>query len=260
MTHIENAQQYFKNSQFNKAIDEYEKALIENPNDALVLQGLGLCFLKTNHLDDAISACLKAIELNAKLTTPLILLGTIYLGRNKLEDAERNVQKALSLDSNQKDAYFLLGGIYLKRDQIQESISYLRKTITLDPQYWKAHLNLGLVYNRQNLRREALKEFWLAFKIAPSMKTASAVIVEYINIYGFWYAIAGGILIWIALTIHSVFAWPLVLIVVAYFLFGSYRMLRGRNYLKSIAGFLMGVLIIVLYILFTYVFPPVFRK
>jgi tetratricopeptide (TPR) repeat protein len=259
MSNLTKADQFYKKNQYQKAIQTYKAILNENPNESLAFQGLGLCYIRTNRLDDAYSASIKASELDQQLTTPLLALGTIYYLKDDLDKAEGILLQALNLDPRLADAYISLSLISRKRDQIEESIAYSQKAIELNPKSWKAYYNLGLTYLGQYDQNEALRQFWTAFKLSPSRQTGLMIFVVHNNIHYKAYTILGTILAAIIILSHSVFTWPLIIVSIGYIFIWSLANFDKRKYFTAIADILLGILVLLFFIYALYVMPPVFR-
>lgn len=257
MLELIDADQYYQNGKFRQAIKIYKELLDKNPVDALAYQGLGRCYLHTSQIEEAYVASTKAFELDKHLTIPLITLASIYLKKNQLDDAEKIVQKALDIDPNQADAYIVLGRIKLNRDQIEESVLALHKAVELNSKSWQAHVNLATVYNQQKAYREALKEFWIAFRLSPEkIRIAYPVFLLSTLVYSTMYNFVIAALCAMAFILHSVFAWPLILISSGYSFFEGYLLIRSKKYGLSATVFLFGISLIVLYAYYIYALPP----
>ena len=257
MSNITEAKHNYEKAHYFKAIRIYQTILKENPNEVLAYQGLAQCYLQINRIGEAYNASMTAKEMDRKLPFPHITLGSIYLKKNKLDDAEQSIRKALTLDSNLADAYIVLGAIYTLQGKVQDGFLAMQKAIELAPKSWKAHYNLAISLHNQQFQKEALKEFWVAFKLFPSGKTGYTAMNESMWIYRKINAIAMGIFLVVALLIkNSLLALPLVIIPAGYLLIMGYIYLRRREYMNVLINIVIIILLIVAY---SFVWLPFFK-
>ena len=133
-----------ENGQFNKAIIEFKKAILEFDGSSAIHNNLGLTFEKNNQFDEAIVEFKKAIQINPSYG----------------------------------DAHANLGLVLGKNNNLNEAVIELKKAIELNPNNAVAHKNLGVIYYQQNKTELAILEF----KSANSISKNDSIISDYLQI------------------------------------------------------------------------------
>jgi len=96
----EQGNQFFKNKDYNKAIDAYTKAINLNPMDPTYYGNRAACYLAMHQLEKCVDDSNDAINLDPNFVKGWVRKGRAlyYLGRFK--EAKQSLQKARDLDSN----------------------------------------------------------------------------------------------------------------------------------------------------------------
>lgn len=72
MNYFNEGNKFYNGKDYEKAIDCYMKAIIQNINIACSYYNIGVCFIKLKKFDDAIDMLKKAISFKKKVSTFLI--------------------------------------------------------------------------------------------------------------------------------------------------------------------------------------------
>lgn len=155
---------YIKTNQANKAKEQYERLLAENPNKALYTS-YGTFLLQTKDYEPAINAYLKALELDPSYESALFNVAASYKNwaaaeqaakkkdyKQKLEKSTEYFERLVQVNPNEFTAiqnlvenYDLLG-LKDKQTQMVTRVEALRNTeAAQSPQYWEL---LGNLYAR----------------------------------------------------------------------------------------------------------------
>jgi chemotaxis protein methyltransferase CheR len=128
----EKIQELYKNAQYYFEEDMFEKALFE---------------------------LMKIIEFTDEHAEAFLMLADIYANKEQFDDAERECRKALQLNSLLSPAHFLLGIILNKKGKKEEAIKEFKKTIYLDPNLPLAYLNLANIYYENKEYQKATTQY-----------------------------------------------------------------------------------------------------
>ena len=196
--YFQEGQNLLKERKYDKAVDAFHKALVDNPDSGEIYVELGFAYRLMNDYEKAKEAYSKAIELDPKDAGAHLRLGEVYQLSNMEAQAEREfgiyrrltsdtlregrgyyrAQKyeqaihafhnELALNPDSSEVYRELGFTYrLMKDYEKAKVAYL-KAIELDPKHADAHLRLGEVYQMINMEEQAEKEFGIYKQLTSS--------------------------------------------------------------------------------------------
>jgi tetratricopeptide (TPR) repeat protein len=121
-----------KAGDYQKAADEYQKALNLEPENVDVLTNLGVAYYNLGQLDDAIEVYLNAIELAPNDGDIYSNLAAAYVQKYQSSGAE---------------------------DQLYEALEQYKKAVELKPDLAQAHYGLGVVYALLGQNQDAIQAF-----------------------------------------------------------------------------------------------------
>ena len=159
---------YYEKGELDKAISEYNRALILKSNYADAHYNLGAAYADKGMLDEAISEYKKALAINPNHADAHYNLGLDYGNKGMLDEAISEYKKALAINPDYADAYYNLGVIYSSKRMCDKAISKYKKVLTINPDYVEAHYNLGLNYGNEGMLDEAIFEFKRALALKPN--------------------------------------------------------------------------------------------
>jgi serine/threonine protein kinase/tetratricopeptide (TPR) repeat protein len=176
-------------SNIDLAIDNFTRAIKQDPSYALAYAGLGEAYwLKYDAtknktwIDPAIENCNRAAALNDELAPVHVSLGIIDDGTGRYEEAVTHFQRAIELDPASVAGYRGLARAYADLGRLDEAEATYRKAIETKPDYWAAHNDLGLFLYGQGRYRDAVEEFREVARLTPDNVWA------YLNLgAAFWY-------------------------------------------------------------------------
>ncbi len=164
---------YIQSGQYERAIQNYSKALELNPNDAEFYKSRGIAYINfgvhylttkdygrslTNY-ELAIQDFNKAINLNQNDAMTWCGLGTACSALGQYEQAIIDFNRALKIDPKFSDAYFKRGMIYVLKGNFELAIADMTKLIELDPNnsmYWQFR---GGLYQKLGYNTKAQADF-----------------------------------------------------------------------------------------------------
>jgi len=141
---IKRASTYAWDKQWSKAITEYKRALVEFPDDLTALVSLGMAYLESRQLEEALSAYQKASQL-----TP-----NDPLAWERVAD----VQERLGRLDAAAETYVAMANTYIERKAMGKAIETWLRATRLAPDHLAAHLSLAEAYARQGKARAAAGE------------------------------------------------------------------------------------------------------
>lgn len=99
-THNQAGLNYYHSGHYEKALEQFKKALSLGPEDAKIHYNLGLTYHKMDHLDEALGQYQKAAQLNPSDAETHNNLGIVYYHKSFPEKAIAEFKTALRIDSN----------------------------------------------------------------------------------------------------------------------------------------------------------------
>jgi tetratricopeptide (TPR) repeat protein len=138
------ASNYAWDKQWSKAIVEYKRALAEFPDDLTALVSLGMAYVESRQLEEALRAYQKASQL-----TP-----DDPLAWERVAD----VQERLGRLDEAAETYVAMANIHVERKAMDKAIETWLRATRLASDHLRAHLSLAEAYARQGKARAAAGE------------------------------------------------------------------------------------------------------
>src|SRR5262249_21007515 len=95
---------YIKQGRYQKAIEDYTKALVIDPHDALALANKGLALAKMGRYNDAIDDLSKALLLDPRNSKTLLIRGSAYFDKGSYRSAIKDYKSALTITPKLRQA------------------------------------------------------------------------------------------------------------------------------------------------------------
>ncbi|MFH1415050.1 MAG: tetratricopeptide repeat protein [Elusimicrobiota bacterium] len=161
---------YLERAEYEKASEEFKKALDIDPRDAIIRNNLGLLYSKTGRPEDAMNEYTKAAMYDPHFAEPYYNMGNLYSVRKSYEMSLKSYEKAVMINPRYADAYYNLGNLLKDQKDYGRAAQEYRRTVMLDPEYAKAYINLGNLYAMRGDYQKAFKEYNNALAAAPETK------------------------------------------------------------------------------------------
>ena len=160
------AQSYLESGQYDKALSEFQRLLLRDPDAPAVHMLLGEAYDAENQSERAMAEYRAA---TAKGYTPDAHFGLGYLlwKDGRYAAASEEFQKELSYDPKNSLALAYLGDIALKQGDPAKAEPLLRRAIALKIDLRVAHFDLGVIAFDAKRYEQAEKEFAVAVRLAP---------------------------------------------------------------------------------------------
>jgi Tfp pilus assembly protein PilF len=161
---------YIRQGDYTAALRELIKAEKLNPEDHLVHNSIGWCYMAKKHMPEAIAHFKKAVALKPTYAPARNNLGSAYLSVQKW-DAAIEVFKEITKDVLYATPHYPMANLglayYHKRDY-REALKYYKEALKIQPDFVVALRGVGRTYLAMNQGRLALRYLESAVKKAPS--------------------------------------------------------------------------------------------
>lgn len=161
---------YFENRQFAESIAHLKKALEQNPADLESTQILALNYYAVGHFSEALVLLEK---LNGQIPKTDVdgnyLLGVCYLMTQHRDDARKTFAKMFSVEPDSAMAYFMLGKMMVRQKMEEQAVGEIESALKLDPRLPMAHFVLGEIDLYKRNTDGAVVEFQRELSINPSV-------------------------------------------------------------------------------------------
>ena len=163
---------YLRTGRLSDALSANKKAIEISPKDSETYNILSVVYKELGRLEEAKSSCLKAIELNPGLFQAHINLGNILKMLGKLENAKDCYLQALRINPNLAEAYSNLGNIYKDLNKLQMAEDSYLQALKLNPNLAEAHSNLADIYKELGMFQDAVSSCLKAIELNPNLAEA----------------------------------------------------------------------------------------
>jgi tetratricopeptide (TPR) repeat protein len=162
--HFNRSRIYYEQGRIQEAITEIKKAIKMDSKNARFHQFLGFIYFSVGDYPQAEEAYLKSLDLNSGLTEAHNHLGVLYLHTDRLDEALNEFREALKdrFYPTPEIIYFHLNELYQKRDNLEEAATQLRRALEINPKYYRAHYALGDLLTKMGDMEEAIFEYKVA--------------------------------------------------------------------------------------------------
>jgi tetratricopeptide (TPR) repeat protein len=142
--------------------------LKKNPSSEIAHNNLGLVYLNSNRLPQAIEQFEASLKLRPDYAIAYNGLGNALVLSNRTEEAIADYREALRINPNYPEAHNGLANIFLQTGQLSDAQAESEKSLHLKPDYFEAHCTLGLILAQQGRTPEAIAQFETASRLNPS--------------------------------------------------------------------------------------------
>jgi tetratricopeptide (TPR) repeat protein len=150
-----------------KAIAEYEMAVVLAPEDASSHFNLAYLYDEQSAYDQAAARYRQAVQLDLTYATAYNNFGSVFHSLGIHEKAQEEYQRILRWDPQNADAQYGLADLLAHNEKWEAASSLYRTVIELRPDHVDAHSGLGYVYAKRGLWDEAITQFRRAIALQP---------------------------------------------------------------------------------------------
>ena len=144
----------------------------ENHKNPKIYNIYGVIFFKENNYQKAIEKYLEAIKVDPNYNDAYKNLGLAYYTTGRLKESKLYYQKYIGKDKKSADARNNLGLVLNDLDELDEAIFILNEAVRLNPNYAEAYFNLGVCYKKNGNVDKAIICYENAIKINPFFSKA----------------------------------------------------------------------------------------
>lgn len=116
-----------------EAVQQFQRVLAVDPNNAPAYQNLGITALRTNDAQTAEQQLTRALQLNPRLPLALNAMGVVYIRRGDAARAADAWQRAFAIDRKQYDALFNLALLHAQRGEHAQARRALEEFVRIAP-------------------------------------------------------------------------------------------------------------------------------
>jgi len=149
-----------------ETIENFNIALQIEPQNPSILNGFGNFFFKQKNFQLAIENYLKATSINQNFELGFYNMGIAYHELKDFINSESNYLRAVQINPKSPNNFNNLGNLYKDLYQYSKAVECYKKAIDLDPALAIAYNNLGVVY--QKAYRDA-KEALVNYSVARAI-------------------------------------------------------------------------------------------
>jgi Flp pilus assembly protein TadD len=135
-------QRYQQQGEFQKAIDEYKKAIAMRPNFHGAYNNLAVCYGKLKMFPQAEEALEKCISLKPDDFYAMNNLAVMYIQTGRTQDGVAMAEKAVKIEPGYANGRVTLGSLYAMTRRYDEAETQFREALKIDPENHDAKVNL----------------------------------------------------------------------------------------------------------------------
>jgi tetratricopeptide (TPR) repeat protein/predicted AlkP superfamily phosphohydrolase/phosphomutase len=158
---------FLSKQEYDKAIEEFQKAYDLNPAFTGALINLGTARMQKGEVDGAIQHFNEALDRDPKSIETENLIGNAYMKKGNYQQAEEHFMKALAIEPTFPDALNSLGILYENLGRLEEAIDQYRKVIEIDRYYAEGYNNIGNIWKKKGQAEEAIRWYEKAIEADP---------------------------------------------------------------------------------------------
>ena len=157
--------------QLNKALNDFNQAIVLNPRFAGAFYNRGLTYRNIGQLEKALNDFNQAIVLDPRFVVAFNNRGLTYRDIGQLDKALNDFNQALALNPQYAVAFNNRGATYKDMGQLEKALNDFNQALALNPQYVNALLNRALVEAKQEQWDAVLTTLKQALDLNPDEKS-----------------------------------------------------------------------------------------
>ena len=138
-------QRYQQRGDFDKAVEEYERALAIRPKFHSAYNNIGVCYGNLERYAEAEQAFLKAIELKPDDVFAMNNLAVMFIEQRQLGNARLHAENAVKVEPGYVVGRITLGSVYGMMGMFDQAEEQFQTALKLDPSNASAQRNLQIL-------------------------------------------------------------------------------------------------------------------
>ena len=172
--YFEIAEDYLDNKMYDKAIENYNMAILLNPVFSEAYFGRALAYYKLKEYDKSIADYTKVIELDPNNPVVYNNRGDAYYRKGDFASAIKDYDKAIMLNPSYMKAFYNRGLCYASLEQYDKAIEDFTEVIRLKPDFAEAWHLRGLAKEYNDDLDGAIEDYKKAIELKPDFVEAKA--------------------------------------------------------------------------------------
>ena len=169
---IDLAKRHHREGRLGEAEQAYRQALVEQPDAAEALYGLGLVLFAGGKAGEALPLVQRAVASEPRRADYHYNLGVLLSSLNRRGEAMESYKQSLALRPNFAEALYNMAALLLAEDRPQEAVNAYRRILQMSPETGGVYVNLGIALNAAGDPSGALEAFERACALQPDLAEA----------------------------------------------------------------------------------------
>jgi tetratricopeptide (TPR) repeat protein len=167
-----------RNRDWRDEISFFENTLHYQPNNARIHLNFGNTYFEKRMYDKAVEEYMKAIALRKNYAAAYGNMGVVYLTRKDLPRAKRSLKKALALRNDYPLAHYALGAVYYYSQEPDKAEKEFLIALQQLPQHYQSLNFLGKLYLEQGEKKKAAGVLERSLTVLPNQRLARTLLRE----------------------------------------------------------------------------------
>ncbi|MEQ8187172.1 MAG: tetratricopeptide repeat protein [Candidatus Eremiobacterota bacterium] len=155
--YVKKAAEYIQKGNITGALEEYDRAIEEFPDNPLIYQCVGNLYADNGNMEEARINYEKALAIEENLPFTRNNLGLIFAKTGQPEKAIREFKTAIDLCPKEDQFWNNTGNAWAQSGNFKEAIVYIKKAVELNPSGINYKFNLALCLEKDNQFHESIK-------------------------------------------------------------------------------------------------------
>ena len=170
--HFSLAQAYSGEGELDRAIEEYQLALVFDPHSALIYARLSAEYVKKGMLSAALESTQEALKKDPKFIDARLILAGLYSAMHESKLAIQEYDRVLKQDSKNEEAVVFKSQVLVEEGRNPEAIEALRKFVKSYPDSPVAYFYLARSEEQENHFQQAVTAYKKAISLRQNFTQA----------------------------------------------------------------------------------------
>lgn len=175
---------FYQEGDFDRAIEEFKRALLLDPTEVNVHNSLGVCHGLQGRMEDALEAFEAAVFLDPEEYLARYNCGLVHMLQGRTDLALACFREAGRINPEVFEVAFQTGKLYLLKGEPEKAIGFLEKAAGLKPAAAAPHAFLGQCYEALDRPDEAVAAYKKAVKQNPADAASLSAIGHLFDLQG----------------------------------------------------------------------------
>jgi len=171
-TYYQLGNDYYEKSDYEKAIENYNMAILLNPVFSEAYFNRALSYYQVKNFDKSVADYTKSAELDPQ--NPIIYnnRGDAFYRKQDFQTAVKDYDKAISLNPNYLKAFYNRGLSYASIEEYEKAVEDFSKVISIKDDFAEAYHLRGLAYEYAGNIGDAITDYEKALELNPELTEA----------------------------------------------------------------------------------------